>query len=155
MKHVPFTIDTEKLLEELSLDLRSIRYIFDFRIKASKGEKKLIKTANNLIVGECFKQFHKKEMLATGGYILEGDPEKRRRYMPKGLIEKDVCDSCDHDIVTPTFQSTASLCVFIGCKHTFHKHCLNIYYKETDADKDINHLRCPKCAEDKTDLTLE
>ena len=74
--------------------------------------------------------------------------------MPKSLIEKDVCDSCDHDIISHGFQTTAQ-CVFIGCKHTFHKHCLNVYYKETEADRDIAHMRCPKCAKDKIDLTLE
>jgi len=50
MKHVPISISPEDLLNKLELDLRSIRQIFDFRVKAIKSEKKLIKKANKLIV---------------------------------------------------------------------------------------------------------
>jgi len=33
-------------MEQLNLDMRSIRLIFDFKVKAIKNEKKFIKIAN-------------------------------------------------------------------------------------------------------------
>lgn len=63
--------------------------------------------------------------------MLEGDPELRRYYMDERLISKDVCDSCDRDIVMPGQGSTAC-CVFVGCGHTFHKHCVNVIFKESE-----------------------
>lgn len=154
MKHVPYNISPETLLAKLNLDLRSIRKVFDYRVKAIKGEKKLIKMANELIVKELLEQYFERENLEQRGYILEGDPELRRLYMPERLISKDVCDSCDHDILS-SVGSNSAMSVFIGCGHTFHKHCVNIYYRETEADKDVKHMRCPKCAKEGTNLSLE
>ena len=39
-------------MEKLNLDLRSIRSIFDFKVKVIKNEKKFMKIANNLIINE-------------------------------------------------------------------------------------------------------
>lgn len=78
------------------------------------------------------------------GYVLEGDPELRRMYMDETLISKDVCDICDRDIVSSTVGS-ASVCVFVGCGHTFHIHCVNIHFKESDIEVDIKKMKCPKC----------
>jgi predicted metal-dependent hydrolase len=52
MKHVPYNISPETLLAKLNLDLRSIRKVFDYRVKAIKSEKKLIKMANDLLEKE-------------------------------------------------------------------------------------------------------
>ena len=39
-------------MDKLNLNLDSIRKIFEFKVKAIKGEKKFIKIANRLIVQE-------------------------------------------------------------------------------------------------------
>ena len=46
MYQVPMTVSPLTLIEKLSLDLRSIRVIFDYKMKAIKGEKHLLKIAN-------------------------------------------------------------------------------------------------------------
>ena len=78
MKHVPITISPETLLSKLNLDLRSIRSIFEYRVKAIKGEKKLLKMANALMVKELLNEFIEKKNIISKGYLLEGDPIKRR-----------------------------------------------------------------------------
>lgn len=52
MKQVPLSISPMKLMDELNLDLRSIRLIFNYKVKAIKNEKKFIKIANKIIVKE-------------------------------------------------------------------------------------------------------
>jgi hypothetical protein len=152
MKHVPYNISPDTLLAKLDLDLRSIRKVFDYRVKAIKSEKKLIKMANEILLKEIMEQYLERERLESQGYILEGDPVTRSAYTPVHLLTKDVCDSCDHDLVSSTLSSSAA-CVFIGCGHTFHKHCMNIYHKESD-NKGKQLQKCPKCSKDGA-LTLE
>lgn len=131
MKHVPYNISPDKLLSRLDLDLGSIRKVFDYRVKAIKSEKKLIKMANEILLKEIMEQYLDRERLEQQGYIFEGDPELRSRYVPAHLLTKDVCDSCEHDIVSASLQRSAVV-VFIGCGHTFHQHCMNIHHKESD-----------------------
>jgi hypothetical protein len=50
MVQVPLSISPETLMEKLNLNLDAIRKIFEFKIKATKVEKKFIKIANHLIV---------------------------------------------------------------------------------------------------------
>ena len=54
--------------------LRSIRLIFDFKVRAIKGEKKFIKIANKIIMKEIFifsdMAFHE----ASHGYLLNTNP---------------------------------------------------------------------------------
>ena len=61
-------------MDELNLDLRSIRSIFDFKVQAIKGEKKFIKIANKIIMKEIFifsdMAFHE----ASHGYLLNTIP---------------------------------------------------------------------------------
>ena len=52
MIQVPLSISPETLMNKLNLNLDSIRKIFEFKVKAIKGEKKFIKIANRLIVQE-------------------------------------------------------------------------------------------------------
>ena len=52
MIQVPLSISPETLMDKLNLNLDSIRKIFEFKVKAIKGEKKFIKIANRLIVQE-------------------------------------------------------------------------------------------------------
>ena len=52
MSQVPLSISPETLMDKLNLNLDSIRKIFEFKVKAIKGEKKFIKIANRLIVQE-------------------------------------------------------------------------------------------------------
>jgi hypothetical protein len=52
-----FNISAKDSLDKLGLDLRSIQYIFDFKLKDNKMEERLIKIANALI---------KKEVLVAG-----------------------------------------------------------------------------------------
>jgi hypothetical protein len=50
MVQVPLSISPETLMDKLNLNLDSIRKIFEFKVKAIKGEKKFIKIANRLII---------------------------------------------------------------------------------------------------------
>ena len=52
MIQVPLSISPETLMDKLNLNQDSIRKIFEFKVKAIKGEKKFIKIANRLIVQE-------------------------------------------------------------------------------------------------------
>lgn len=52
MKHVPYNISPDALLSKLDLDIGSIRKVFDYRVKAIKSEKKLIKMANKILQKE-------------------------------------------------------------------------------------------------------
>ena len=52
MKYVPMNVSPKTLLTTLNLDLKSIRMIFAYRVKAIKGEKKRIKKANRMIISE-------------------------------------------------------------------------------------------------------
>ena len=52
MRQVPMSIQPQTLMEKLNLDLRSIRSIFDFKVKVIKNEKKFMKIANKLIINE-------------------------------------------------------------------------------------------------------
>lgn len=44
-----FNISAKESLDKLGLDLRSIQYIFDFKLKDDKTEKRLIKLADKLV----------------------------------------------------------------------------------------------------------
>ena len=70
MKHVPISISPEDLLSKLELDLRSIRSIFDYRVKAIKSENKLIKKASHLIKSEIFEQYLQEREHASRGFLL-------------------------------------------------------------------------------------
>jgi hypothetical protein len=50
MVQVPLSISPQTLMEKLNLNIDSIRKIFEFKVKAIKGEKKFIKIANHLII---------------------------------------------------------------------------------------------------------
>lgn len=110
--------------------------------------------ANGLLEKEILDHFLEKESLEMRGYILEGDPEMRKMYMEERLISKDVCDSCDRDIVSP-LAGAPSVCVFVGCGHTFHQHCINIHFKESDFETEMKKMKCPKCMQDVGDFNLE
>lgn len=63
MKHVPYNISPETLLSKLNLDMRSIRNFVDYRVKAIRSEKKLIKMACDLLEKEILQYFLVKEAI--------------------------------------------------------------------------------------------
>ena len=65
-------------MDKLNLNLDSIRKIFEFKVKAIKGEKKFIKIANRLIIQEMINESEKGLNLASKGYQLEGDSDKNK-----------------------------------------------------------------------------
>ena len=67
-------------MDELNLDLRSCRAIFDFKVQEIKGEKKFIKISNKIIKKEIFILSDLARYNASHGYIMNTkqntDPEK-------------------------------------------------------------------------------
>ena len=147
MKHVPISISPEDLLNKLELDLRSIRSIFDYRVKAIKSENKLIKKASHLIKSEIFEQYLQEREYASRGYHLRTATLDALEVFQ----ERGSCDYCLRNIVSPGSNQSDPVSVFMGCGHTFHQHCVNIYHKESKRED----ARCPKCTKDGKDLSLE
>jgi hypothetical protein len=117
-------------MEKLNLDLRSIRSIFDFKVKVIKNEKKFMKIANKLIINEILLVSQQGSDNASMGYQLEGDRYNFANLM--SLYDKDICDLCDHDLFPRMNEKMQNppIKVFIGCAHTFHQHCMNQFVKE-------------------------
>jgi hypothetical protein len=91
MVQVPLSISPETLMDKLNLNLDSIRKIFEFKVKAIKGEKKFIKIANRLIIQEITHTSEQGLMLASKGYQLEGDSGKNKMFQQ---VNRDICDNC-------------------------------------------------------------
>lgn len=96
MVQVPLSISPETLMDKLNLNLDSIRKIFEFKVKAIKGEKKFIKIANRLIIQEIIHTSEQGSSLASKGQQLEGDSVQNKMFQQ---VHKDICDNCEHNLI--------------------------------------------------------
>lgn len=163
---MPFNINTDKLLDGLHLDVRSIRDIYDYKTRNCLSEQKFAKITKKLMIKQLKHEFLKKRRMLEKGYMQEGDKAKRiqtlRNPTSKDLVctstfvAENACSKCSYALIS-TNNSSSPYSIFIGCGHTFHKHCLNIFYKEhysSESDAPKSQMKCPECAESNTDISL-
>ena len=81
MYNVPMTVSPITIIDKLNLDLKSVRMIFEYRTKAIKNEKKLMKIVNQMMIKEKLLESLIISQENLQGFMLEPDPETATQKM--------------------------------------------------------------------------
>jgi hypothetical protein len=118
-----------------------------------------MKLAYKLQCKEILVEAQMKKQDALKGLQLEGDhtsPAGMWAQVHQHYLQKDVCEICAFELVKKgETKYKGPLKIFIKCGHTFHQYCVNINQKELDRDAHSKLHACPKCNDEKLDITVD